>query len=171
MVGIVSTRKFWQGNFPLLKRKMKLMGTLWRRLVKILTTIAKLDSNPRKIAGSVALGVFIGSIPIPGLQCWTALLMSIILRVNKVGTILSLEIYSNPLTLPFLCYIDFKIGELLLAQSLNPLTWRDFQGLNWDIILGMAKPLFLGSLVLGTVAALLAYPVSLVFVSRYKEDL
>ena len=65
------------------------MVRIWRWLKDKVVAIAKLDSTPPKIAGSVALGAFIGMVPLIWLQTWIALFLSFILRVNKIGTILS----------------------------------------------------------------------------------
>ena len=145
------------------------MRIIWRKVGTIIKKIAYLDSTPPKIAGSVALGTFIGSIPMTGLQNATALLLSIIFRVNKVGTILSLELYSNPLTLPFICYANFKIGQFLLGQSSSPLHWKHFRTLDWTMIFEIAKPLFLGSIALGSVIALVMYPVSLCLILHCRK--
>lgn len=148
---------------------MKVLGVFWRKLIKVVKTIAMLDSSPQKIAGSVALGVFIGSLPIPGLQLWVGLLLSIILRVNKVGTVLSMETYNNPISFPFIYYLGFKVGQILLGQSSLPINWRHFKGLNWEMVKEVAKPLFLGSVALGSLVALAAYPITLILVMRYKR--
>ncbi len=147
------------------------MVRIWRWLKDKVVAIAKLDSTPPKVAGSVALGAFIGMVPLIGLQTWIALLLSFILRVNKIGTILSVQLLCNPISLPFICYLDLRVGELLLGYSDPPIGWRNFKSLDWSTMMQLTKPLFLGSLAMGTLLACLVYPLSLFFIKRFRRRL
>jgi uncharacterized protein (TIGR03546 family) len=145
------------------------MRKIIRRLLQTIKRLAELDSSPRKIAGSVAVGAFMGFIPTSGCQNWLALLLSIIFRVNKVGTVLSLQMVCNPLTLPLICYIDYKIGRWLLRYEGPGITRDFFSDLSWQKILDIAKPLFLGGLVLACIIAPIAYTVTLIIISRRRR--
>ena len=136
---------------------MKTMKGFPGRLAESIKTIARIDSTPEKIAGSIALGTFVGSFPITGLQNLTTIFLSVMLRLNKVGSVLSLEMYSNPLTLPFICYVDLRIGYFLLGRQPGLLRWADFKSLNWKIISETAGTLFTGSLFVGIVISSVAY--------------
>jgi uncharacterized protein (DUF2062 family) len=82
-----------------------------------------------------------------------------------VGSILSLEMYSNPLTLPFICYVDLRIGYFLFGLRPEFSRLADFKNLNWEFISQTAKILFAGSTVLGIVAAVLSYFATLKFIT------
>lgn len=124
-------------------------------------TLARIDSSPEKIAGSIALGTFIGSLPITGFQNLTTILLSFVLRLNKIGSILSLEMYSNPVTLPFICYADFRIGCFLLGRHPGFVSWADFRNLNWKIVSEIVGIIFTGGLFLGIAVAGAAYLIAL----------
>ena len=142
-----------------------------RKILEAVKKIARHQSSPRQIAGSVAVGTFIGCIPTTGCQIWLAILLSIIFRVNKVGTVLSLQMFCNPLTLPFICYLDYKIGRCLLRNEGPGITRDFFSGFSWEKIIDIAKPLFLGSLVLACIVAPIAYTVTIIVVSRHKRKM
>lgn len=152
---------------------MKTIRNFPRKIAENIKTIARLDSTPEKIAGSIALGTFVGSLPITGLQNLTAITLSVILRLNKVGSVLSLEAYSNPLTLPFICYVDLRIGSFLLGRQSELLKWTDFRGLNWKTISKIAESVFTGGLLLGIIVAGITYLIALklITVSRKKRIL
>ena len=145
------------------------MHSLVRKFLDLIKKIATLHSSPRQIAGSVALGAFVGSIPISGMQTLIAILLSIILRVNKVGAVVSMQIYCNPLTLPFIFFIDYKIGRLLLRHHDRGITPDLFRGLSPEKIIHIAKPLFLGSLVLACAVAPLAYAGTLLAIHLHRK--
>lgn len=144
-----------------------------RKLMEKIKAVAMIDNTPEKIAGSVAVGTFVGSFPITGFQNITAIFLSFILRLNKVGAVLSLETYSNPLTLPFICYIDLRIGYFLLGRQPAILKWADLKHLNWKIVSETTKILFTGSLFLGIIVASVSYFVALKLItaSRKKRNL
>ena len=141
-----------------------------RKFFEAVKKIAVPNSSPRQIAGSVGVGTFVGCIPITGCQIWLALLLSIIFRVNKLRTVLSLQLFSNPLTLVFICYFDYKIGRFLLRDTVPGITRDYFHGFGWEKLIDIAKPLFLGSIVLACIVAPVAYTATLVAVSRLRRN-
>jgi len=150
---------------------MKSIKYFLGKLAKSIKTLARIDSTPEKIAGSIALGTFVGSLPITGLQNLTTILLSIILRLNKIGSVLSLEMYSNLVTLPFICYADFRIGSFLLGRQPELLKWTDFKHPSWKIVSKIAETLFIGGLFLGIVVSGIAYLIALKLITSSRKKM
>lgn len=145
----------------------------WRWVKRKIGKIAALDSSPSQIAGSISLGGFMSMVPISGLQNLTAILLSFVFRVNKVGTVITLQTICNPLTLPIIIFLDYQMGRFILRSTLPLLEVKSFKELNWQIVLAnarnMLKPVFTGGLTLGFLLALLLYPLSFFLIKRYKR--
>lgn len=152
------------------------MKRIWRWLKESFLKIARLDSTPLKIAIGIGLGAFIAMFPIIGFQFLTGLLLSIIFRVNKVSVVITTQIVCNPLSLPFLFFLDFKVGEKILRIN-SSLTIHSFRLLlrevnfrNFFTALGdIAKPLYLGSAVTAPVIGLIAFVVGYFLIKKFKK--
>jgi len=111
--------------------------------------------NRRSAAGAVAVGLFVGFLPIP-FQMLVAALVAIIVRVNLPIAVV-LVWFSNPLTIPPLMVFAYEFGAWLLGIPPGHLhiemTW------NWfgSTFLGIWEPLLLGCIVLGVISALAGY--------------
>lgn len=109
----------------------------------------------RSVSGGIAVGLFVGLLPIPG-QTPLAILAALLLQINLPLAVVSLWI-SNPLTFVPLFYFAYRIGALLLdipAEALPPsvsLAWvTEEVALRW-------RPLMYGSLIMATSVASVAY--------------
>ncbi len=124
----------------------------------LLTHPVYFAAGRRSVSGGIALGVFIGLLPIPG-QTALAILGALLLRVNLPLAALSVWI-SNPLTFGPIFYFAYRIGTILLdipaeAVPVEPsMSW-----LNWlsEEITLRWRPLAWGSLLIATSAASVAY--------------
>lgn len=66
--------------------------------------------SDRLKASSVALGVFMGIVPIWGFQLVAAIFLAVLLRLNKALVIIAANI-SIPPMIPFIIFASFKMGE------------------------------------------------------------
>lgn len=111
--------------------------------------------NRHSIARAVLIGMFWAFIPIP-LQMLPAAIFAIWFNANLPVSI-SLVWLTNPLTMPPVFYLNYKIGAMLLHQPAMPF---DFE-LSWqwvsERLSEVGLPLFLGSFVCGLLAALISY--------------
>jgi len=85
------------------------------------------DSSPEVVAASFAIGVAISFTPLFGLHWIIALLLAVILRLNKVDVLLG-TLAVNPLTFPAVAAIAIPIGRLLLRarrEAVAHLPWRE----------------------------------------------
>ena len=150
-------------------------------------TIVHSNDSPKQIAGGVALGVLIGFTPTMGCQSISAALIATMLRLSRIPAMAMVYI-TNPVTaVPFYgaCY---AVGVTLLRPfGFRPLGFHRIKGLfarpedmgfwegiteklgevfqlGWETLV----PLWVGCLILGAVAAVIAYHVSLRFVLRHR---
>ncbi|MFI5121031.1 MAG: DUF2062 domain-containing protein [Thermoanaerobaculia bacterium] len=85
------------------------------------------DSPPEVVAASFAIGVAISFTPLFGLHWIIALLLAVILRLNKVDVLLG-TLVVNPLTLPAIAAAAIPIGRLLLRarrEAIAHLPWHE----------------------------------------------
>lgn len=85
------------------------------------------DSTPEVIAASFAIGVAISFTPLFGLHWIIALLLAVVLRLNKVDVLLG-TLAVNPLTFPAVAAVAIPIGRLILRarrEAIAHLPWRE----------------------------------------------
>lgn len=84
--------------------------------------------DPRRAAAAVFLGIFIGIVPIYGLQTLAAIGVAVVFRLNKPLTVAATFI-NNPLLLPLIIFSSVELGCLLWTGS--------FQRLNLAALIAM----------------------------------
>ncbi len=109
--------------------------------------------NKNSVASGLALGLFIGFMPIFG-QMAIAAALAIILRVNLPIAVMGCWI-SNPITFAPIFFFSYKLGAWILQV---PVGQHSFE-VSWHWLthefLVIWQPLLLGSFISGLVAALL----------------
>lgn len=106
------------------------------------------DSNHKK-AFSIALGVFIGIVPLWGLQTVTVLFLAYVLRLNKLIAFAFSNV-SIPPVIPFIVVASLYLGGLAVNNT-HPIT--DF---SVDSIKQNFVQYLVGSVILATVSAIIA---------------
>ena len=112
----------------------------------------------RSVAGACAIGLFSAFIPIP-FQMVLAAGLAIIFRCNLPISV-ALVWVTNPITIPPLFYLAYKIGTFLTDTHLGPF---DFElSLNWMFteLRERWKPFLVGCLFSGTTAGLFGFIVA-----------
>jgi uncharacterized protein (DUF2062 family) len=111
--------------------------------------------NRRSVSGGVALGLFCALLPLP-LQMLMAGGLAIWLRVNLPISVVLVWL-TNPLTVAPVWYVSHRMGAWLLDLPPRNVNFE----LSMDHLLVTVqevwKPLFLGSVVLGALLALLGF--------------
>lgn len=111
------------------------------------------NSTPQGIALGVAIGAFIGILPLYGLHTVLVIIAAILVRpANKVAILLGTNI-SLPPTVPFITWSGYEIGRFILKGRFEALQWSDFKNISFQYILNHYEPLFLGSVILGVICA------------------
>lgn len=105
----------------------------------------------KRILGGVFIGIFVAFIPMP-LQMLLVALLAIIFNVNLPITILLVWL-SNPLTMPFIYYFEYELGNWLLNIK-DPIEFS-FETMNENIS-EIALSLYVGTFVISTISAFLA---------------
>lgn len=104
----------------------------------------------RSVAMAFLIGFFWMMIPIP-FQMVPATICAIYFGANLPITLVLVWI-TNPITMPFFLYLNYRLGVLLLGGQMNNI---DFTSLH--SVLEIINPLLLGSLVSGTLLGVLGY--------------
>ena len=111
--------------------------------------------NRRSAAGAVAIGLFCAWLPIP-FQMVVAAFLAIFFCVNLPLSI-ALVWISNPITMPPLFYMGYRLGASILQQ---PLMKFNFE-LSYEWIINaletIAPAMFLGCLIIGSICAFVGY--------------
>lgn len=108
-----------------------------------------------------SIGAFIAVLPVYGLHTVLVVIAAIIVPpANKVAIFLGTNISLLP-TLPFITWAGYELGRLILWGKFDPLTWSDLKNINFQKIACYYQPLFLGSIVLGLICAIIVYFITL----------
>ncbi len=109
--------------------------------------------NRRSVSGAVALGLFIGFMPILG-QMFVAAILAIVLRVNLPISVMSVWV-SNPLTVAPLYFAAYKVGAWVLQIPVEHHTFiLSWQWLTHEFLV-IWQPFLLGTLICAICASLL----------------
>jgi len=115
---------------------------------------AYLSINRKSVTKALAIGLFIAMIPMP-LQMAAVLLFIPFMKFN-VPFAISLVWITNPFTMPFIYFIEYKTGSfLLMSEGIEniAMTMQWFKTHFDDILV----PLYVGALFYSTLFASIAY--------------
>lgn len=143
----------------------------WSNPRALVRYVLSLDDTPHAVALGTAIGMFIGLTPTVGVQMLIAIgvyyLCLPFFRFNAKAAIVTVYV-SNPLTMLPLYWFDYRVGQIFFGgdvtrEQLNEiLTYESFSEW-WSTILTLFVDLgwtmLAGSLIVGTVGALVTYPV------------
>ncbi len=131
----------------------------------------RLRGTPTEIARGLALGVFAGCFPLFGFQIIIGILLAALFRSNKIAAAAGTWI-SNPITYVPIFIFNFKVGQLLLGGSELSVEQLNLQ--SWQTLMesgfGFVWTLFLGCLVVGSLAAFCTYFLGLWLIFRWRES-
>jgi uncharacterized protein (DUF2062 family) len=136
--------------------KSFLLGS-WRRL-------RGTPGSPVAAAAAVALGIFIGCQPLYGLHFVLVLAVCLPLRLDAVLSYLAANI-SNPLVAPFLIVAEVEVGSYLTSGRF---VGFDVARARENGAAGFAQQLFVGSLSLGALLALVGFALAWLVASRFR---
>lgn len=138
------------------------MSWILRKVRKTIETAILTDRhNPRRLALSVAIGVFWGVTPFWGLHTAMSLLFCAVFRLN-VPAALAGTFITNPWFAPFVIFLSLEVGSRLFYHRAALVTLREVRGLlrdpDWMLAYReLLVPYFWGSLVLSVLMALCAF--------------
>ena len=167
------------------------IGKIYQRTRQfIFFKILHADDTPHRLALGIALGMFVGLTPTVGFQMIIVLLLASVVKANKlVG--LPMVWITNPLTIPPVYFFNYVLGRYLIsswsgghdmsyAQMRELMAkvsgagftelftghfWREFSG----VLMTVGLELWVGSVVVGLLAALIIYLVSFRVINWYRS--
>ncbi len=125
------------------------------------------ELNPARAAGSVAVGLFVGFVPLYGIQTFICLAFTIPLRLDFPLAWATTNI-ANPITAPFIILFDIELGAWLTEGSWTSLSTADFEIKKLGPFLAHA---LLGGAAAGTVADVLGGLTTLLWMRRRAAQL
>ena len=168
----------------------KSMLRQWRhKLALIWHRIRSLDDRPHRIAGGIALGFFIGWLPIVGIQMLTCLGLSLLARFSFVATLPGVWM-SNPITMiPMYLLINWvggtfagervtwsrmeqiwtHINELIATHGFGMGVWEGILYLFSEAVWSATIAMFIGGVIIGTINAAIVYVPALRLVQKYQH--
>ena len=136
---------------------------------KVLVDLFRQNSTPGGIALGLAVGAFIGILPLYGLHTLLVIVAALIVRpANKVAILLGTNVSLFP-TVPFITWAGYEIGRLILWGKFEPLTGAYFKDISFQKIVSHYLPLFLGSVILGIICAGIVYLVSFLIIRKIEK--
>jgi len=144
-----------------------------------------LDDTAHQIALGAGLGVFIAFTPTIGFQMLLVLLLASAFRANTVAG-LPMPWITNPVTILPIFSLNYVVGhalvggpgpkefigrlEALMEQATKQdLSWLEWVHGWWRLMIDMAAPLWVGSLLCGLVAGVIAYGVMYYLITVYRR--
>lgn len=141
-------------------------------LRRVYERFLRIRGEPREIALGLALGIFIGTLPIQGLQTVSAIFLAALFKWSKISAVMG-TLVTNPLTIPPLYALTFFLGNKFLGLSQSLPRFKDF---GVEALLEMVRKtpeiflaLLLGGIILGLPAAVVAYFLSYEALKRYQS--
>jgi hypothetical protein len=93
------------------------------KIKKLFYDLVHEHTNPEDIALGVAMGVFIGTMPLYVFHFIIMVISALIVRrANKVAIFIGTNI-SLPPTVPFITWAGYNIGRLILSKDYPDLQW------------------------------------------------
>jgi len=96
------------------------------RLRRLLHHLRTEHATPGRLAAAVALGLFVGTLPLYGLHLPICIGLALLFGLNKATTYLAANV-SNPLFLPLLVFACVQAGTLTRTGAFLPLGVDDLQ--------------------------------------------
>ncbi len=144
-----------------------------RSLRLLYLRLMRLKGQPKEVAGGMAIGVFVGMTPTVPLHTILAVLIALILKRSKLAAALGVWV-ANPFMLPFIYFLDYKVGQLLTGADAPSLAISNFSIANLiDLGWSISFPLFFGGAVTGILCAIPSYYITkrliLVYQARRRQ--
>jgi len=119
-------------------------------------------------AASVAIGVFMGIIPLWGFQLAIAIFLSLVLRLNK-GLVLIAANISIPPMIPLIIYLSYKMGAWWMGNNAMPFVFSKHISLH-DITANLQQYIY-GSITLAVIAGISLGLISYLLMKVFKRKM
>lgn len=160
----------------------------WIALKRRIKKLIRSHSSEKDLALGVAIGFFVGFLPIMGIQMVVAAALAAVWRVSKLAAILPVWV-SNPMTFIPLYGFNYVVGHKLTGLGPGPEAYHKvlhevhlmsqqygfFEGIikgsKHFASMGMSALacLLIGSAIVGAVVAAVSYPISIKMIHFYRN--
>lgn len=149
------------------------MKTIWTRISRFFRyfylRVLRVRTDAHSTALGLALGVFIGCLPIIPFQCLAVLGLAVLFGGNKIVAVLGTFV-SNPPTLPIFYFFLYKVGKVFVPGrvpklDMAQLAFSELLQKGWDLVTVM----MVGGLVVGIPAAIITYFIALRCIQTYQK--
>lgn len=145
----------------IIKKEYNLFQRLYRMALYNLWILVRKEDTPESIAHGMALGLFVGFLPIIPLQTIIILIVCTFTKTNKVAGVIGTSIFTNLLNAPFTFYLQHFIGKIFIDVHVS---FADFtvllKNLNVKTIAEFGLELFLAMVIGGLILGIVFYPIS-----------
>lgn len=136
-----------------------------RKLTVFLWKLARSNDRANEIALGAAIGTFISVFPTFGFGTLLVLVLSKWIKFNLLIAFAA-SFISNPLTTPFFLLLSFKVGTIILGNSI------EFTTANWKKDLNeTGLTLLVGSLIVSGIMGCFAYVITKYSVENYRRNI
>ncbi|MBI5846750.1 MAG: DUF2062 domain-containing protein [Nitrospirae bacterium] len=134
-----------------------------KKYKETITRFMKKGLSPSRIAFAIALGNFVGILPLVGLHTVVAIGLAHLLRLNIMIVFLGTQI-SNPISFPFILFISAQIGSLMLSGALLKIQFTT----DLAILRTYVIPTVIGGIVLGLAVSSVSYFLTLKIARKFR---
>ncbi len=147
----------------------------------LLKRLFRLKDNIHSVSLGAAFGTSIAITPLFGLQLILTIVFDIIFRANITASML-FTIIGNPLTFPFIWFIDYKLGTFILKnETIDNSAFSEiidkikiaFENSDWttisNYIASILYPMLLGGIIIAITVGILTYKFIYKSLIEYKE--
>jgi uncharacterized protein (DUF2062 family) len=147
----------WPKNFLLSLNKKNIKAFIQKN-------ITQSHETNFQLCEAIALGVFLGILPIWGWQMVVALALAHLLKLNKVVTLVASNISIPPL-IPFIIYLSYWLGCKVLD---SPMT-LDFKNVTVNSVGTVIGQYVVGGVLLGLISSLVISSICLLFFTLFRK--
>ena len=155
----------------------------WQKLRDWFVHLLHLDESPHRIALGAAIGVFVAFTPTIGVQMLLIFFLTSLFRANAAAGV-PMAWLTNPATMVPVYWFNLWVGIKIVGgtQSMldrfesavaaivsRDLTWWQLVKEWWDLVMSVAWPLWVGSVVVSLVLAALTYGLMYYLITVYRR--
>lgn len=145
----------------IIKKEYNLFQRLYRAAIYNLWILVRKEDTPKSIAHGMALGLFVGFLPIIPLQTVIILIVCSLTKTNKVAGVIGTSIFTNIFNAPITFYLQHFIGKIFIDVNVSFAEFAGlFKHLNVKTIAHFGFDLYLAIVIGGIILGIIFYPLS-----------
>ncbi len=136
--------------------------------------LVRMKDSPHKVAGGMALGMFLGVMPIAGPIY--ALIFATLLKLNRGAAVLGTILFNTATTIPIWIF-SYSLGSFLMGHGWNSSDYiyrlmkaRTIRGV-WDILSATGISLLIGVIITSVLISLISYLITYRIMVAYQDHI